>query len=465
MSKRFINRDQELAFLNDEYNKNASSLVIIYGRRRIGKTALIKNFIQNKPALYFLTSEEMESQNISALKNLMLEFTGNPLLEKDFNFTWDDLFEVFKDYKKNEKKILVIDEFQYLGKINNAFPSIFQRVWDNLLENENMMVILCGSLISMMESQTLNYSSPLYGRRTGQIKMKQIKFTDYSDFFENKSEQELVEFYAVTGGVPKYIEVFQSANNIFAAIEKNVLNKQGFLYEEPIFLLEREVGEISSYFSIISAIARENHKLSKIATALGVSQTNLTRYLKTLIDLDLIERRVPVTEFDPSKSKQGLYYITDNYFQFWFKFIYPFRSYIEMDDTTFVMDKIKQNFIDNHVSFVFEYVCLQKMWQLNKQNELPFKFTRVGRWWDKNTEMDIVGLNEDTKEIILGECKYTNVKVDMDLFYQLIQKGREVPWNKNHRREYYILFSKSGFTHELLNLAKERKNLKLISLS
>ena len=465
MSKRFINRDQELAFLNDEYNKNASSLVIIYGRRRIGKTALIKNFIQNKPALYFLTSEEMENQNISALKNLMLVFTGNSLLEKDFNFTWDDLFEIFKEYKKDERKILVIDEFQYLGKINKSFPSIFQRAWDNLLENENMMVILCGSLISMMESQTLNYSSPLYGRRTGQIKMKQIKFTDYSDFFEGKSEQELVEFYAVTGGVPKYIEVFQSADNIFAAIEKNVLNKQGFLYEEPIFLMEREVGEISSYFSIISAIARGNHKLSKIATVLGVSQTNLTRYLKTLVDLDLLERRVPVTEFDPSKSKQGLYYITDNYFEFWFKFIYPFRSYIEMDDTTFVMDKIKQNFIDNHVSFVFENVCLQKMWQLNKQNELPFKFTRVGRWWDKNTEIDIVGLNEDTKEIILGECKYTNVKVDVDLFYQLIQKGRGVPWNKNHRKEYYILFSKSGFTHELLNLAKERKNLKLISLS
>jgi AAA+ ATPase superfamily predicted ATPase len=465
MSKRFINRDRELAFLNAEYNKNSSSLVIIYGRRRIGKTALIKNFIQNKPALYFLASEELESQNISALKNLMMEFTGNPLMEKDFNFTWDDLFEVFKDFNKNERKILVIDEFQYLGKNNKSFPSIFQRVWDNLLENENIMVILCGSLISMMESQTLNYSSPLYGRRTGQIKMKQIKFTDYSDFFEDKSEEELIEFYAVTGGVPKYIEVFQSTDNIFAAIEKNVLNKQGFLYEEPIFLLEREVGEIGSYFSIISAIARGNHKLSKIATVLGVSQTNLTRYLKTLIDLDLIERSVPVTESDPSKSKQGLYYIIDNYIQFWFKFIYPYRSYIEMDDTAFVMDKIKQNLIDNHVSFVFENVCLQKMWQLSKQNELPLKFTRVGRWWDKNTEIDMVGLNEDTKEIILGECKYTNEKPGLDLFYQLMQKGREIPWNKNDRKEYYILFSKSGFTPELSNLAKERKDLKLNSLT
>lgn len=465
MNKRFINRERELAFLNDEYNKNSSSLVIIYGRRRIGKTALIKNFIQNKPALYFLASEELENQNINALKNLMLGFTGNPLLEKDFNFTWDDLFEVFKDYKKNERKILVIDEFQYLGKINKSFPSIFQRVWDNLLESENMMVILCGSLITMMESQTLNYSSPLYGRRTGQIKMKQIKFTDYSNFFENKSEEELIEFYAVTGGVPKYIEVFRPEDDIMAAIEKNVLNRQGFLYEEPIFLLEREVGEIGSYFSIISAIARGNHKLSKIATVLGVSQTNLTRYLKTLIDLDLIERRVPVTESDPSKSKQGLYYIIDNYIEFWFKFIYPYRGYIEMDDTAFVMNKIKRNFIDNHVSFVFENVCLQKMWQLSKQNELPLKFTRVGQWWDKNTEIDIVGLNQDTKEIILGECKYTNEKVDVNLFYQLVQKGREVPWNKDDRKEYYILFSKSGFTLELLNLAKERKDLNLGSLT
>ena len=467
MNKRFVNRTRELAFLEDEFNKNASSFVVIYGRRRIGKTALIKKFIRQKPALYFLASEEMENQNIAELKERMAEFTGSSLLKKDFNFTWDDLFEVFKDYKKKERKILVIDEFQYLGKVNKSFASVFQRIWETYLENENIMVILCGSLIRMMESQTLNYSSPLYGRRTGQIKMKQIDFLTYKDFFEgkDKNEKELIEFYAVTGGVPKYIEVLNKGDTVFKAIEKYVLNKQGFLYEEPVFLLEKEVGEIGSYFSIIKTIAHGNRKLGKIASLLGVAQSNLTRYLQTLIDLDLIRRIVPVTESVSSTSKQGLYYITDNFIEFWFKFVYPFRSYIEMDDTGFVMDKIRRNFIDNHVSFVFEDVCLQKMWQMNKAGELPFKLTRAGRWWDKHTEIDIVGLNEDTKEMILGECKYTNAKVDVDIFYQLVRKGESIPWNRESRKEYHILFSKSGFTPRLEELVKERGDLKLISLS
>lgn len=464
MKHRFINRNSELDFLNNEFNRNTSSFVVIYGRRRLGKTTLIKNFIQGKPALYFLASEEMENQNIAGLKGLMYEFTRDPILKKDFNFTWQDLFEVFKNFKKDERKILVIDEFQYLGKINKAIPSIFQGIWETHLENENVMLILCGSLIRMMESQTLNYSSPLYGRRTGQIKMKQIEFKYYSNFFENKSEQKLIESYAVTGGVPKYIEVFNTYDSIFEAIEKNILNLQGFLYEEPIFLLKAEVNDIGSYFSIIKAIAHGNRKLSKIATVLGVSQNNLTRYLQVLVDLDLVERQVPVTESDPSVSKQGLYFIKDNYFEFWFKFVYPNRSYIEMDDMDYVMEKIKRNFIDNHVSFVFENICLQKMWLFNKNNQLPFRFTRIGRWWDKRTEIDIVGLNENTKEIILGECKYTTVKTGTDVFYQLVEKKKNIPWNRDSRREYYILFSKSGFSEELSTLAAGRKDLTLITI-
>ncbi|MCP4151552.1 MAG: ATP-binding protein, partial [bacterium] len=391
-------------------------------------------------------------------------------MKKDYNFSWTDLFEVFKDAITTERKILVIDEFQYLGKVDKAFPSLFQGVWENLLQNENIMVILCGSLIRMMESQTLNYSSPLYGRRTGQIKLKQIDFLDYPGFFSgaNKpnsrtspsksgfSEEELIETFAVTGGVPKYIEVFNSGLPLMDSIKRNILNKQSFLYEEPIFLLEKEVSEIGSYFSIIKAIAHGNHKLSKIATLLGVKQSSLTRYLQTLMELDLIRREIPVTETDPSKSKQGLYYITDNFIEFWFKFIYPFRSYLEMDDSDFVMKKIEKNFIDNHAAFVFERVCLRKMWVLNKSKELPFRFDRVGRWWDKNTEIDIVGVNEETREIILGECKYTEAQIDVNLFFRLQEKGKAVSWNRDQRKEYYILFSKTGYTTQLTELAAKR---------
>ncbi len=465
MNKKFVDRTKELAFLDREYEKDSSSLVIIYGRRRVGKTALIKHFIQDKPALYFLASEETERENLDGFRQRMHEFTGSDLLEREFPFTWDDLFQAFKDYRTKEKKIAIIDEFQYLARANAAVSSIFQRVWDNLLQEENVMLILCGSLIHMMESQTLSYSSPLYGRRTGQIKLKQIHFPDYEDFFPSKNKKRLIEYYAVTGGVPKYIEIFSAEQDIFSAIEKNILNRQSFLYEEPIFLLEREVGEIGSYFSIIKTIARGNHKLSKMASVLNVSQSNLTRYLKILIDLDLIERIVPVTESDSSKSKRGLYYLTDNFIEFWFKFIYPHRSYLEMEDTAYVMDKIRKNFIDNHVSFVFETVSRQKMWQLNSQDKLPFKLQRLGKWWDKDTEIDVVGLNEDDRAIIFGECKYLERAVDIDVFYQLVEKAKAVAWHKNRRREYYILFSKSGFTRRLTETTAARQDLQLFDAS
>lgn len=465
-NNKFVDRAEELKFLNREYTGSTSSFVVIYGRRRIGKTALIKRFIKDKPALYFLASEEMERENINNLKKLMAKFTSSELLKRNFEFTWDDIFEVFGNFKTEEKKIVIIDEFQYLCKANKSIPSIFQRIWDNLLMGKNIMVILCGSLIHMMKSQTLDYSSPLYGRRTGQIKLKQINFLQYRDFFHDKdmAEKDLIEYYAVTGGVPKYIELFNSSDNIFAGIKESIVNKQSFLYEEPIFLLEREVGNIGSYFSIIKTIAQGNHKLGKIASVLNVPQTKLTRYMQTLIELDLIERIVPVTERNPEKSKKGLYYLTDNFIEFWFKFIYPYRGYLEMGDKEFVMEKIEKNFIDNHVAFVFEKVCIQKMWQLNRENKFDFKFQKIGKWWDKNIEIDIVGLNEEDKTIVFGECKYLDKKVDVDLFYQLVQDGKAVDWHREDRKEYYILFSKSGFTRKLTELSHTMENLILDSL-
>jgi len=257
-----------------------SSLVILYGRRRVGKTALAAEFIKEKNALYFLVSEESEAQNRSAFKNMAADFIHNHLLKNANIDSWDLIFQSILDHDSNCKKIIVIDEFQNLGKSNPAFPSIFQRIWDTMLKDKNIMVILCGSLISMMESQTLNYTSPLYGRRTGQIKLKQIPFTHYHEFFPDKNRKELIEYYAITGGVPKYIELFYDCNDIYTAIEKNVISKSSFLYDEPNFLLQREVSEIGSYFSVIKTIAAGNEKLSKIAASLELKQTGLTKYLK-----------------------------------------------------------------------------------------------------------------------------------------------------------------------------------------
>ena len=283
----FVDREKELEFLEQEYQREGSSLIILYGRRRVGKTALATKFMDGKPSLYFLVTEESEQQNRNAFKDTVADFCGNELLKSASLTQWEPIFKTLCEKRHGQKLLLILDEFQYLGKSNPAFPSVFQKIWDTFLKQQPIMVILCGSLISMMESQTLSYSSPLYGRRTGQIKLRQIPFSHYGQFFPEKSHKELVEYYAVTGGVPKYIELFHDATDIYAAIQHSILSKSSFLFDEPNFLLQREVSEIGSYFSIMKAIAAGNQKLGKIAGVLEVKQTGLSKYLKTLVDLDL----------------------------------------------------------------------------------------------------------------------------------------------------------------------------------
>lgn len=460
--EKFIDRKKELEFLNKEYQKKESSLVILYGRRRIGKTSLIKEFGKNKDIIYFLATEESEKQNIEAFQKLVAENLKNTLLLSMQVKDWEILFKQIAENSTKNKKVIVIDEFQYLGKINVAFPSIFQKIWDEILKDKNIMVILCGSLINMMESQTLNYNSPLYGRRTGQIKLKQIPFENYKEFFNYKiTEKELIEKYALTGGVPKYIESFKEKKDIYEEIKENIMNKQSYLYEEPLFLLRNEVLEVGSYFSIIKSIATGNRKLGNIASNLSVSPTSLSKYLQTLINLDIIEREVPVTESNPEKSKKGQYKIKDNFIAFWFQFIYPNKAFLEIEKDNIVLNKIKENFIDNHVAYVYEEVCKEKMWNLNASGKLGITFDKLGRWWNNQEEIDLIGINQENgKDIIFGECKfYTNKLMDSKIYYKLKEKAKLVEWNKENRKEKYILFSANGYTEELKKLAKTKEDL------
>ncbi|HOD93422.1 MAG TPA: ATP-binding protein [Clostridia bacterium] len=455
----FIDRNPEMKFLESEYSRTGSSLVVIYGRRRIGKTELISEFIKNKNSIYFLATEENEVQNRNAFKDAISHFSNNEILKQARIDNWEILFKTLITDIDNKKIVLVIDEFQYLGIANPAFPSIIQKIWDTYLKNSNIMVILCGSLISMMESQTLNYSSPLYGRRTGQIRLKQIPFLYYHEFFPNKDYKSLIEYYSVTGGVPKYIELFYDSEDIYSAIDANILTKQSFLYDEANFLLQKEVSEVGTYFSIIKAIAAGNHKLSKIASNIEIKQTSLTKYLNTLISLDLIEREIPVTEPNPLKSKKGLYRIKDNYILFWFKFIYPNLGFIESGNVSLVMKKIKDNFIDHHVSYIYENICIEKLWSMNADGYFTFSFDKIGRWWNNSSEIDIVATDSTGNNILFGECKYRNAKIGIDVLSELEKKANEVEWNKDVRKSLYILFSISGFTDELIETAKNRSDV------
>lgn len=459
--ERFIDREAEMEVLQNEYDRNGSALVVMYGRRRVGKTTLISEFIKGKPALFFLASEESEMQNRLAFKDKAAEFIGSDLLRNASVKNWDVIFKTIMEASFKSKPVIVIDEFQYIGKSNPAFPSVFQRIWEENLKHRQVMVILCGSLISMMESQALAYNSPLYGRRTAQIRLAQIPFRHYAKFFPHKNRRELIEMYAITGGIPKYIELFAESKDIYTAIQNNILNRSGYLYDEPNFLLQQEVSEIGSYFSIIKAIAAGNSRLSSIASMLEVKATGLTKYLKTLADLDIVEREVPVTEENPEKSKKGIYKIKDNYIRFWFAFVYPDRSFIESGNCPIVMRKIRKSLVNRHIAYVYEDVCRERMWDLNAEERWPFHFSKIGRWWDAHDEIDIAAIDPDDNNLILGECKFWREPVGVNVLRSLEDKASRVEWKKQNRHVWYVLFSASGFTEELKQFAEMRSDLLL----
>ena len=456
----YNDRINELNCLNEQYASEDASFVVIYGRRRVGKTTLIRKFLEGKPCVYYLASEESELQNRIAFCQSAALSLHRPELASHSYERWESVFEDLVA-KIEERLVIVLDEFQYLGKSNPAFPSIFQRIWDTNLMHQNVMVILCGSFVSMMESQTLSYNSPLYGRRTAQIKLRQISYRYYHDFFPDLEESERLKYYAVTGGIPKYIEMFKGKRDVFEAIEDFVLNKNGFLYEEPMFLLRHEVGEVGTYYSVLSAIASGNRKISQLASVLQLPQTHLPKYLHTLMELDLIERQVPVTESNPEKSKRGIYRIKDNFISFWFRFVYPYRSMLEMGNTQEVLRRIRRDFASAHLAYVYEDICKERLLMMSFEKKFCINF--IGRWWDNyDHEIDIVGLDQETNTLIACECKCWIHQVGVNVLLELEEKTKFVNWRTENRKVLYVLFSVCGFTEELWHLSKTRNDLLLV---
>lgn len=464
---KFIGRKNELYTLNTEYNRN-SSFVVIYGRRRVGKTTLIKEFLKNKTAFYYLATEELESQSMKRLANVIARTTKNTLLQKIEFTDWLDLFQLIADYKPEEKKVLVIDEFPYLVRTNSAFPSILQNAWDEFLKDSNVMLILSGSLIGMMQKHALSYDSPLYGRRTAQMRLTPLPFTSIYEA-QNLPFEQAVEQFALTGGVPKYLEFFEDGRPLEEQLKDAVFSKNGFLYEEPNFLLKSESLTAVNYFSIIKTIADGNHKLGKIASALGQESSSLTPYLSTLSDLGFIEKRTPITEKNPEKSRKGLYFIADNFLRFWFCYVYPYKGELELDNMQIVLDEIHKDFKEKFVAFAYEDICKDIFAKLCSNNAISFVPSRIGSYWlndyDGDTEIDVMSVDHQNKQVFAGECKYHTRPVDAPVYFALKEKVDNAAEIRKFFPKYnviYGLFSKSGFTKRMLDIAKENPNILLI---
>ena len=465
---KFLGREKEILDLEKEYARDGG-FVVIYGRRRIGKTTLIKQFIKSKTAFYFLATKEVESQSMKRFAGVIARTTGNSVLQKAAFSDWLDLFQAVADYKPNEKKVLVIDEFPYLVKVNDSFPSILQNAWDEILKDSNVMLILCGSLISMMKKHALSYESPLYGRRTAQMRIAPLPFTTV---YENQklSFEEAAEQYSITGGVPKYMEFFSDGQPLYEQIKENVLSKNGFLYEEPNFLLTDEVQVLTNYFSIIKVIADGNHKLGTIAGILGLETSALTPYLKTLSELGFIEKQVPVTEKNAEKTRKGLYFISDNFLRFWFRYVYPYKGELELNNMQISLDELDKDFKEKFVAFAYEDICKEIFARLCSDKAIDFTPSKIGSYWlnDKsgNTQIDVMAVDTVNKRLFAGECKYHNQPIDADVYFELVKKVDNSSEIKSAFKGYtviYGVFSKSGFTSRMTDINNSNPNLFLIN--
>lgn len=347
----FIDRKRELEALGERYASGKAELLVVYGRRRVGKTELLKTFFKDKNHLYFLADMQKEEKLLEIFSGIARMASGREYLELR---SWDAFFNYLKEIA-GDRIVVVLDEVGYLNKASPAFYSILQRRWDEHLRSTKIVLILCGSSVSMMEKEVLGYGSPLYGRRTGQIELEPVRYRDARGFFPKTREEEKIEFYSVLGGVPAYLNKFDVEKGLMKEIKNNILNPEKFLYKEPRFILLEELREPATYFSILSAIAQGARRYNEISHKSYVEPTKLSKYLQVLIDLRLVEKITPVTE-KKKMRRNSIYRIKDNFFNFWFRFINPNTSMIEEGNIEPVMGQIQRGFKE-YVSQVFEDVC------------------------------------------------------------------------------------------------------------
>lgn len=448
---RFVNRKTELGLLTEKWSKSGSQLVIIYGKRRVGKTELCLQFAKNKPHIYYVGEKIPKQNQLQKFTEILKEYFKDEFLPPEGFRDWETVFKYIAG--KKEKMLIIIDEFPYLVETDESVPSTFQKAWDLHLAKSNVYLIILGSSISMMEQTTLSSRAPLYGRRTGQLSVKPFSFMELHDFFPEKTFEEKLAIYSTVGGTPLYLNKFYQ-RDYFTVVQEEILSKGESLYEEVEFLLREELKEPRNYFAILESLALGKHKIGEIINGTGFDKGMVSRYLSILGSLHITRKEVPITEKIPEKSRKGFYTIDDNFFTFWFRFVFRNRSLLEEGKIEVVKEKIKNN-LGELMSRNYERIAPEIIQDNIHKGVLFPSFNTFGRWWDKNGEIDVVALNDQTNEILFGEVKWSGKPVGIDIYKDLRAKAAQVEWGKNGRKEYYCLFSKNGFTEEMKNIAKK----------
>ncbi len=453
--------------LQELYNSTGFQMPIIYGRRRVGKTTIINQFVQNKPAIFFSARETSAQENLRALSRAIAESNnlGSPMpsdIPAPLFPTFEEAFSYIFKLAKCKRLVFVIDEYPYLAQSDRSVSSLLQHAIDHRDPDCQLFLILCGSSMSFMEHQVLGYKSPLYGRRSAQIKVESFDIVQAASLLEGVSPENVVAWYGIVGGIPLYLDQFDHDLTLKDNVARNVLRTNCFLFGEPDSFLQQELRDPANYNAIIQAIASGEGKLSEISNTSGISATSLTSYLKSLIELGILKKEQPIVDANKKKVR---YILNDNLFRFWHRFIPHYLTPLQAGREDATAQIICENHLSTYLGSTFEDVCRQ--WLIDKMGKknIPL-ILDIGRWWgtDPNrkeqAEIDIVALCDDGS-MICGECKWQTKLTGIEVLHTLEYRSKLIAKDNEQR---LFLFSKNGFTEECRKAAKASK-CQLVSLT
>lgn len=446
-------RGKELDIMEKRYRNRDFECIVIYGRRRVGKTALINEFCKDKPTIYFSALNANSRENLEALSREIHLYTNLKGAGAPVYSNYDDALQAITELAEKERLVFVIDEYPYLAKAEVSISSRLQHMIDRSWQHGQLYLILCGSSMSFMEYQVLGYESPLYGRRTAQFKIEHLDYRETRAFHPQLSKEDQALLYGITGGIPQYINKLGVVDDMDEALIDNFFESSAYLFEEPENLLKQELREPAMYNSIISAIAEGATRSNEISTRVGVESGICAKYLRVLLQLGILKKESPFLE--KSKKKQ-IYVIDDNFFRFWYKFVPRNMSIISSGNIRKFYDRAIKQYYPEYMGLIFEKMCREFL--LKYTNNLPIDLCDVGQWWGpdkerkKQVQIDIIGSSVEGDGYIIGSCKYRNDPVDVDEFEKIVNDGKA--FGKDGKYHYYI-FSKSGFTNALVEKEKE----------
>lgn len=454
----FIGRERELNTLNKLYRSGRFEFAVIYGRRRVGKTALINEFANGKDTIFFTGVETNAKQNLDNFSRCIMEYSTGINADSSFSSFQSALEYVF-ELAKAKRIVLVIDEYPYVARASKSLASTLQLLIDKNKDSSKLFLILCGSSMSYMEDHVLAYKAPLYGRRTAQLKIDPFDFFEVCRYFTKFSDIDKALAYGVIGGTPQYLTQMDDSLSIEENIKRTYLNSASSIFEEPNNLLKQEVREPAIYNAVITAIATGCSKMNEISTKIDEDTSVCATYIRNLITLGIIKKESPYGE---KSSRKTIYSIEDNMFRFWYRFVPENTSIISRGASDLAYKRIAPE-LSSYMGGVFEEICKQYLWKLLLDGNCAVNFSDLGRWWGTNPktktqeEIDIMGTDKDSA--LFAECKWTNERVDLSVLETLVERSKLFPYQK---KQFY-LFAKNGFTKGCIDKATEMENVSLVS--